>query len=159
LQEMLADYTGTVIVVSHDRDFLDRVATSVLMFEGDGKWQEYAGGYSDMVSQRGEGIRARKVKAAAIEKAADRGDVPAAPVTKKRLSFKEKHALEILPAKMQSLKAELHALEVKLADTGYFARDGKGFEKATLRHAAATQELSAAEDQWLELEILREELS
>jgi ATP-binding cassette subfamily F protein uup len=158
LQEMLADYPGTVIVVSHDRDFLDRVATSVLMFEGDGKWLEYAGGYTDMLAQRGEGVRARKVKVAA-EKAVGRNEAAIAPAVKKRLSFKEKHALETLPAKMEALKVELHALEVKLADSGFFARDGKGFEKATMRHAVAAQELSAAEDQWLELEILREELS
>jgi ATP-binding cassette subfamily F protein uup len=155
---MLADYPGTVIVVSHDRDFLDRVATSVLMFEGDGKWLEFAGGYTDMLAQRGDGVRARKVKVAA-EKAVERNEAAVAPAVKKRLSYKEKHALETLPAKMEALKAELHALEMKLADSGFFARDGKGFEKATMRHAVAARELSAAEDQWLELEILREELS
>jgi ABC transport system ATP-binding/permease protein len=159
LQEMLADYPGTVIVVSHDRDFLDRVATSVLMHEGEGKWLEYAGGYTDMLAQRGEGVRARKVKAAAIEKAAERSETPIASTVKKRLSFKEKHALEKLPAKMEALKAELQTLEVKLADTGFFVRDGSGFETATLRHAVAARELSAAEEQWLDLEILREELS
>ncbi len=158
LQEMLADYPGTVIVVSHDRDFLDRVATSVLMFEGDGKWVEYAGGYTDMLAQRGEGVRARKLKAVA-ERAVERAVAPVQATVKKRLSFKEKHALETLPGKMEALKIELHGLEVKLADAGFFARDGKNFEKATLRHAAAAQELSAAENQWLELEILREELS
>ncbi len=158
LQELLADYPGTVIVVSHDRDFLDRVATSVLMAEGDGKWQEFAGGYSDMVAQRGEGIRARKAKPAS-EKPVER----AAPVqeaqAKRRLSFKEKHALETLPVKMEALRTELTTLEAVLADPSLFSRDPKGFEKASLRHAAAAQELSAAEDHWLELEILREALS
>ena len=158
LQEMLADYPGTVIVVSHDRDFLDRVASSVLMFEGEGKWLEYAGGYTDMLAQRGEGVQAQKVKVAA-EKTTTRSEVATAPAVKKRLSFKEKHALETLPAKMEALKTELHGLELKLADSAFFARDGKGFEKATLRHAVAAQELSAAENQWLELEIMREELS
>ena len=61
LVELLADYSGTVLVVSHDRDFLDRVVTSVLYAEGDGRWTEYAGGYSDMVAQRGEGVQARTV--------------------------------------------------------------------------------------------------
>src|ERR1700752_1093471 len=56
LQEMLADYPGTLLIVSHDRDFLDRVATSVIAFEGNAKWTEYAGGYSDMVPQRGYGV-------------------------------------------------------------------------------------------------------
>src|SRR5690606_33814923 len=61
LEEMVADYPGTVMVVSHDRDFLDRVATSVIMAEGEGSWLEYAGGYSDMVAQRGAGVAARAV--------------------------------------------------------------------------------------------------
>ena len=154
LQEMLADYPGTVIVVSHDRDFLDRVATSVLMHEGEGKWVEYAGGYSDMVAQRGEGVTLRKVekvvaKAVAVER-------PVEVQAKRKLSFKEKHALETLPAKMEALQAELKTLEAKLADADLFTRDPKAFEKASMRHAAAGQELSAAEEQWLELEILRE---
>ena len=67
LQEMLADYPGTILLVSHDRDFLDRVATSVLMAEGEGKWTEYAGGYSDMIAQRGAGVEARKVKAEPVK--------------------------------------------------------------------------------------------
>ena len=61
LQEMLDDYKGTLLIVSHDRDFLDRVATSVLMSEGDGRWVEYAGGYSDMVAQRGAGVSAAPI--------------------------------------------------------------------------------------------------
>jgi ABC transport system ATP-binding/permease protein len=159
LQEMLGDYPGTVIVVSHDRDFLDRVATSVLMFEGEGKWVEYAGGYSDMVAQRGEGVQRRRAKATETAKSVERPEIALPPQAKKRLSFKEKHALENLPARIDALKSELQSLEAKLADGGFFARDGKSFEKATLRHAAAAQELAAAEDHWLELEILREELS
>ena len=155
LQEMLADYPGTVIVVSHDRDFLDRVATSVLMHEGEGKWVEYAGGYSDMVSQRGEGVTLRKVEKVAV-KAAAAAEKPVEVQAKRKLSFKEKHALETLPAKMEALQAELKVLEAKLADSSLFTRDPKAFEKASMRHAAAGQELSAAEEQWLELEILRE---
>jgi ABC transport system ATP-binding/permease protein len=157
LQEMLSDYPGTVIVVSHDRDFLDRVATSVLMHEGEGKWIEYAGGYSDMVAQRGAGVQQAKVENPVVKAIAQERVVEAAP--KRKLSFKEKHALETLPAKMEALQAELKQLEVTLADAGLFARDGKAFEKASLRHAAAGQELVAAEEQWLELEILRESLA
>ncbi len=155
LQEMLGDYPGTVIVVSHDRDFLDRVATSVLMHEGEGTWVEYAGGYSDMISQRGEGVTLRKVeKAVAKAEAAPAKAVE--PQAKRKLSFKEKHALETLPVKMEALQVELKNLENTLADAGLFARNPKAFEKASVRHAAAAQELSAAEEQWLELEILRE---
>ncbi len=157
LQEMLADYKGTILLVSHDRDFLDRVATSVLMYEGDGKWQEYAGGYTDMLAQRGAGVDARKIK----EDARERSEPVAAPVVaqiKRKLSFKEKYALDSLPAKMDALKTELHKLELVLADATLFTRDPKKFEKASTRHASAASELSAAEEQWLELEMLKEEL-
>jgi ABC transport system ATP-binding/permease protein len=158
LQEMLTDYPGTVIVVSHDRDFLDRVATSVLMHEDDGKWVEYAGGYSDMVAQRGEGVALRKVEKAAA-KAQSSATKSVEPASKRKMSFKDKHALETLPAKMEALQAELKKLEIVLADATLFTRDPNTFEKSSLRHAAAAQELSAAEEQWLELELLKESLN
>ncbi len=157
LQEMLADYPGTVIVVSHDRDFLDRVATSVLMHEEDGKWVEYAGGYSDMVAQRGGGVALRKVEKA-VAKSTPAVALPPAVQAKRKLSFKEKHALETLPARMDALQAELKLLEVKLADTMLFTRDPKLFEKTSMRHAAAADELATAEENWLELEILKDSL-
>jgi ABC transport system ATP-binding/permease protein len=157
LQEMLADYPGTVIVVSHDRDFLDRVASSVLMHEGDGKWVEYAGGYSDMVAQRGQGVSSRRA-----EKVTAKTPVAAAKFTpvqnQRKLTFKDKHALQTLPAKMEELATELKVLEARLSDAGLFTRDPKAFEKTSHRHAAASQELSAAEEKWLELEVLREKM-
>ncbi len=157
LQEMLADYPGTVIVVSHDRDFLDRVATSVLMHEGEGKWVEYAGGYSDMVTQRGRGVTLRKV-----EKVSATAAMPlerlVLPETKRKLSFKDKHALETLPAKIATLHSELKQLETELADTGLFRRDAEAFKTASSRHSRATHDLATAEEKWLELELLREEL-
>jgi ABC transport system ATP-binding/permease protein len=157
LQEMLADYPGTVIVVSHDRDFLDRVATSVLMHEEDGKWVEYAGGYSDMVSQRGLGVALRRAEKAAV-KTGHAAEKPVVVQAKRKMTFKDKHALETLPIKMKALQAELLALEEKMADSDLFVRDPKMFETTSTRHAAAFMELSAAEEQWLELEILREGL-
>ena len=157
LQEMLADYPGTVIVVSHDRDFLDRVASSVLMHEGDGKWVEYAGGYSDMVAQRGEGVASRKQEKVAAKSQASI-DKPEAAKPRRKMTFKDKHALETLPATMDKLAAELKSLEAKLADAGLFTHDPKAFEKASLHHATATQELLAAEEKWLELEVSREEV-
>jgi ABC transport system ATP-binding/permease protein len=157
LQEMLADYQGTILLVSHDRDFLDRVATSVLMYEGDGKWMEYAGGYTDMLAQRGEGVTARKVKAVAKrEEAAETAFAPTQ--AKRKLSFKEKHALESLPAKIDQLTDEIAKLSIAMADGGLFTRDPAGFEKTSKRLAAAMAEKTAAEEQWLELEMMREEL-
>lgn len=96
LQEVIADYGGTVLIVSHDRDFLDRVVTSVIAPEGNGKWGEYAGGYSDMLAQRGADLQEKAIKAAANEASKASKIAPVAPTTaaKRRLSFNEKHALE-----------------------------------------------------------------
>ena len=158
LQELLAAYEGTVILVSHDRDFLDKLASSVLMHEGEGEWQEYAGGYSDMLSQRGAGVETRKVKAEAKVKSEPAPKLAKASPSKNKLSFNEKFALETLPAKMAALKVELAKLENELADSNLFARDPARFEKAGARHATAADELAVSEDQWLELEILKDEL-
>jgi ABC transport system ATP-binding/permease protein len=157
LQEMLADYKGTILLVSHDRDFLDRVATSILMYEGDGNWQEYAGGYTDMLAQRGTGVDARKIKEEARERSATAA-APTAIKTKRKLSFNEKYALDNLPSKIEKLKAELQKLELVMADATLFTRDIKTFEKTSNRHGAAATELEKAEEQWLELELLKEEL-
>jgi ATP-binding cassette subfamily F protein uup len=156
LQAMLASYQGTILLVSHDRDFLDRVATSVLMAEGNGKWMEYAGGYSDMLAQRGEGVMARKPRPEAAR--ASPPPQPDAPQAQRKLSFKEKHALETLPTTMKALENEISALETRLADAGLFARDPKTFEQSAARLTAARAELASAEEQWLELEIKRESL-
>jgi len=157
LQELLAAYEGTVILVSHDRDFLDKLASSVLMHEGRGKWLEYAGGYADMLAQRGAGVEARKVK---MDKARPEAvaEVERVAQPKRKLSFKEKYALDTLPAKMEALKAELSKLETELANPNLFTSNPARFEKAGARHAAAADELAACEDQWLELEILKDEL-
>src|SRR5262249_27707006 len=100
LEDMLGDYEGTVILISHDRDFLDRVVTSVIVPEGDGGWLEYAGGYTDMLAQRGADLKREPVKASA---SAERRETDketrtaTTPAPKRRLSFNEKHALETLP--------------------------------------------------------------
>jgi ATP-binding cassette subfamily F protein uup len=157
LQEMLGEYPGTVIVVSHDRDFLDRVATSVIVAEGNGKWTEYAGGYTDMVAQRGFGVTKPEVeKAARAERVAPMAT--AAPAAKTKLSFKQKHALETLPKEIARLDGEIARLNGLLADPGFYARDAKGFADASGKLAAAEAAKAKAEDAWLELEMLREEI-
>ena len=157
LQEMLGDYPGTILLVSHDRDFLDRVAGSVLVSEGEGRWIEYAGGYSDMVAQRGEGLSAA-VKVKTPEKKTEKAAPALKAEAKRRLSFKEKHALENLPSTMEKLRATSAKLHAILDDHGLYERDPKRFGDATALLAKAEAELAAAEDQWLELEILREEI-
>ncbi|MDR3470285.1 MAG: ATP-binding cassette domain-containing protein [Devosia sp.] len=160
LQEMLSDYPGTVVVVSHDRDFLDRVATSVIMSEGDGRWTEYAGGYSDMVAQRGAGVRARTVEQSKGKSAEDKlptHNVALTPIAAKgKLSFKDKHALETLPKQIKALEAEIAVLQKALADPGLYARDAKAFADKSKALDAKQAERERVEEQWLELEIKRE---
>ena len=159
LQEMVADYPGTVVVVSHDRDFLDRVASSVIMAEGDGTWTEYAGGYSDMVAQRGAGVAARTVAArdrAEVEKPAAR-NAPLAPIAAKgKLSFKDKHALETLPKQIKALEVDIATLQAALADPRLYTRDPAEFDRKSKALTAKEAERERAEEQWLELEIRRE---
>lgn len=162
LQEQIAEYSGTVIVVSHDRDFLDRVSTNVIAWEGEGRWQDYPGGYSDMVSQRGHGVQAREDQARkpgspAGAKPAEATAPAAAAAAKKKLSFKDQHELENLPAKMRKLEAEAAKLKEILADPGLYTRDKARFDKAMELLSRAEAGLAEAEERWLELEMLRED--
>jgi ATP-binding cassette subfamily F protein uup len=157
LQEMLTDYPGTLILVSHDRDFLDRVATSVLVSEGDGRWIEYAGGYSDMVAQRGQGVGAKEAVAKPLAKPKTE-PAPVAAKNKRRLSFKEKHALETLPGRINDLRTRAARLQSQLGDADLYAREPKKFAETTAAVTKLAAELATAEEEWLELEILREEV-
>ena len=160
LQEMLSDYPGTVLLVSHDRDFLDRVVTSVAAFEGDGRWIEYAGGYSDMIAQRGYGVEStgeadrRDRKQAAKPKSVS----PSRSSSKRRMSYKEKFALENLPARMEALETEIVALRRQLNDPELFARDPERFKRTATDLETKQDELSTWEEEWLALEMLREEI-
>jgi ABC transport system ATP-binding/permease protein len=159
LQELLNDYAGTVILVSHDRDFLDRTATSVIVSEGEGRWQEYAGGYTDMVAQRGVGVLARKEgePETARAKAESAASAPRAP-ERRKLSFKQKHALETLPKRMDELRVLAARIRKELEDPQLYAKDQARFAKLSDALVKTEGELSAAEDEWLELEMLREEI-
>jgi ATP-binding cassette subfamily F protein uup len=158
LEEMIADYAGTVLLVSHDRDFLDRTATSILAYEGPGRWTEYAGGYSDMIMQRGHGVEAREAAGAAPKTAAASADAAPRAAAKRKLSFKDKHALESLPRRMEALTKEIATLQGKLDDGALFSRDPKAFQATVGRLGAAQGELATAEEEWLTLEMLREEI-
>ncbi len=157
LQEMLSDYKGTLLVVSHDRDFLDRLTTSVLVAEGGGGWTEYAGGYSDMVAQRGAGVSGVPVSLAPAA-AKDKPKLAAAQLQqpKPRLSFKEKHMLETLPARIEALRGRKASLQSLLDDSGLYARDPAKFGEISSEFAKAEAALVEAEERWLALEILRE---
>ena len=157
LQEMLTDYPGTILLVSHDRDFLDRVASGVVVAEGEGRWQDYAGGYTDMVAQRGAGVAARKVEAAADPMREAKVVKPgAARTAKEKLSFKDKHALGTLPKTIAALDVKKGELRKILDDAGLYARDPAGFARHSEALAGVEAELAAAEDAWLDLEMRRE---
>lgn len=153
LQELLDSYEGTVLLVSHDRDFLDRVATTTIAMEGDGKVTAYAGGWSDYISQRGglPGMeKGEKPSKSKTQKAKVKA-VESAPAQEK-LSFKEKHRLEALPAEMERLEQEIAKLQELMADPDLFTREPVKFKKATEALVERQQKLAAAEEEWLELE-------
>ena len=161
LQELVAGYAGTVLLVSHDRDFLDRTVTSTVAPDGGGRWVEYAGGYSDMLAQRGgarldeRGARGRKDEP---ERKAKAEPKPAAAGPAKKLSYKQKYALETLPKQMDETHGKIAALEAKMADPAFYARDPRGFAKVAAELDALREKLAAMEEEWLELEMLREEI-
>lgn len=158
LEEMIQDYSGTVILVSHDRDFLDRTVSSVLVSEAEGRWLEYAGGYTDMVAQRGRGVQARVVEKEAKPRSADRPAASAPAQGKRKLSFNEQHDLKTLPKRMSELEARIAKVQEILADPELYSRDPARFQKAMDALTQLQAELHAAEERWLELEMLREEL-
>jgi len=165
LQEMLGGYAGTVLLVSHDRDFLDRVVTSVIASDAPGHWLDYAGGYTDMIAQRGTGVEdmesSRGRAAKAEKKSPQSKKAKSSPSTrdgKRKLSFKEKYALENLPGEMKDLEQTIGDLEATLADSGLYGRDPEAFTNATSDLEAAQTRLAEAEEEWLELELLREEI-
>ncbi|MDD9910342.1 MAG: ABC-F family ATP-binding cassette domain-containing protein [Ahrensia sp.] len=162
LQEMVADYPGTVIVVSHDRDFLDRICTSVIAPDPDqpGRWIDYAGGYSDMMAQR-RGNAASKTAAARqhTELQPVRSEPQKAKAkTSAKLSFKDKHALDTLPATIAKLEGDVAKVNAALAQPALFEKDPKRADQLVKLLEKTQSELQDAENRWLELEMLREEL-
>ena len=160
LQELVAGFAGTVILVSHDRDFLDRTVTSVIAPDGGGRWVEYAGGYSDMLAQRG-GTKLEDRKARNGQSAEPKAEKPRAEAPKetaRKLSFKQKFALENLPKKIEAVTASIARLENNIADPAFYERDPVGFQKTIAALDKERSALAALEEEWLELEMLREEL-
>jgi ATP-binding cassette subfamily F protein uup len=164
LEQVLAAMRSAIVIISHDRDFLDRVVTAVIAAEGEGRWIEYAGGYSDMLAQRGapavvagqpkDRAKARSASPKPVPSAA--GDGPATP--KRKLSFAEQHALKTLPVRIEKLSAEVARLEEILAAPDLYRKDPTTFTKTTMALAMARGELGEAEEQWLAAEMRREEV-
>ena len=152
LQELLDDYDGTVLLVSHDRDFLDRVATTTIAMEGQGRATVYAGGWSDYQEQRKEDQfleAAKVVEKQKPEKAPKSSNIAPKPGG---LSFTEKHRLEALPAEIERLEAEIAKLSELLSDPELFTKEPVKFKKATEMLTERQEKLSSAEEEWLLLE-------
>ena len=157
LEEVIADYPGTALIVSHDRDFLDRVATQIVAAEGDGSFMEYSGGYSDMLAQKdtpetGKAAKLKKEAPTSNQKERPKKDRPA------KMNFADTHALKVLPEKIAAAEIEMAALEEKLSDAGLYTKDPARFAELSGKLAALRAQKDADEDRWLALEMAREEL-
>ena len=148
LQELLGDYAGTVLLVSHDRDFLDRVASTTIVLEGEGRATAYAGGWSDYLIQRGAVAATQDM----AEKPPVKVEKPVAKKASKGLSFIEKHRLEVLPAEIAKLEAEIGKLTELMSDPQLFSTSPVKFAKATEALTERQAALAAAEEEWLLLE-------
>ena len=158
LQELVSNFPGTVLLVSHDRDFLDRTVTSIIAPEGNGRWLEYAGGYSDMIAQRkGREIEQKNVAKSSSPQTsapAERGKRE----TKQKLSYKQKYALEKLPSEIDALHDEIAKMEKEFSDPDLYTKNAKRFEELSHLLEQKRKDLEAKENEWLELEMLKEEL-
>jgi ABC transport system ATP-binding/permease protein len=156
LQEVLADFAGTLLLVSHDRDFLDRLVTSVIAFEGSGRLREYAGGYSDMLRQR-PAVPAAMIKPSSVEKS--RPPKLAAPTPLLRARNRAQRDLDRLIGQIEVLSAEIGRLERELGDCDLYRRDPRTFEELIGRLARARVALDTAEQRWLDLAAQLEQVS
>ncbi|MEQ1705940.1 MAG: ABC-F family ATP-binding cassette domain-containing protein [Rickettsiales bacterium] len=149
LQELLSDYKGTLLIVSHDRDFLDRTVTEVLAFEGNGIVEGYIGGYSDYAARK----KIITPKKSSEKKLSAIHHPPSTKFSdKKILSGKERHELEKLPEKIAKLEAEIKTLREKLLDVDFYTKNPAEFDSSSRRFALAQHDLETAESRWLELE-------
>lgn len=157
LEDILAEYEGTLIIVSHDRDFLDQTVTKILAFEGGGQVEGYIGGYSDYLQ-----ARRPSQNIAAIEKKIESRAAPDQDLAKqviKKLSYKHQYELDHLPAKIQALEEEINHLEDVLSDAALYSRDPVSFQNSSRRLGQARDDLEQAEMRWLELEEMKSALA
>jgi ATP-binding cassette subfamily F protein uup len=154
LEEILMRYDGTLLIVSHDRDFLDQTVTKILAFEGDGEIQGYIGGYSDYLAEKNGSVKPQNAAPKPAAKIVKEDPKPEAKAPK--LSYKITYELEQLPKQIAELEGELEACRELLSDAGLYIRDPKAFDDASRKLQKKQAALEAAEMRWLELEALRE---
>lgn len=157
LQEVLDEYEGTILLVSHDRDFIDRVVTSVIYMPGDGSVSEHAGSYSDLLEKLKSKIPAKKENK---KEALPRKEEKPKSETKKtgRLSYNQQRLLEILPGKISELEKQIGDTEAALSDSSLYTENPEKFDALTKQLEELKAELEKSENQWLEIEMLRESI-
>ncbi|MEY4376805.1 MAG: hypothetical protein RJB26_1355, partial [Pseudomonadota bacterium] len=162
LEERIAEFNGTLLLVSHDREFVDKVATSVLAFEGEGRVREYVGGFSDWLRQRpapGASVAANasapsSATAAAAAVGSSSPATPAAPVRKRKLSYKDQRDLELAPARIAALEEEQAALQARLQDPAFYTLPREESAPVLARLQALAVELPKAYERWEALEAM-----
>ncbi|EGR0237689.1 ABC transporter ATP-binding protein [Vibrio vulnificus] len=160
LEELLANYQGTLLLVSHDRQFVDNTVTTSWIFEGEGKIEEFVGGYHDAQQQRKQAIEAREVMEKSAPKAKVVEETPkTAPAknTSKKLSYKLQRELEALPAKLEQLEADIEALQEQVNSAEFFAQPVETTQPVLEQLAALEQELEIAFERWEELEAMQQD--
>ncbi|MCK5295681.1 MAG: ATP-binding cassette domain-containing protein [Alphaproteobacteria bacterium] len=155
LQEMISEYNGTVLLVSHDRDFLDRTVTSTIVLDGSGAATEYAGGYSDYIRQKQEIQKQAKIsKKKSAKKSQEKKSQK-----KTKLSYKHQRALEELPKQIELLEKETAELENRLADSSFYTSNPQEFEKTSIKLEQIKNTINEKEEKWLEIEMMQEEFN
>lgn len=154
LEEILLEYQGTLLLVSHDRAFLDNVVTSTLVFEGDGRVQEYVGGYQDWLRQRPEPLKPESVKKSIAPVAREQVE-PAAPVAKKKLSYKLQRELDQLPAMLEEAEAELERLQGITGAADFYSGDHQQVTDALAELQAQEEKVELLMERWVELEAMQ----
>ncbi|HCL60282.1 MAG TPA: ABC transporter ATP-binding protein [Acinetobacter sp.] len=153
LEEMLAEYKGTLLLISHDRAFMDNVVTSTWVFDGKGNIDEYVGGYQDYLEQRpDQTVVDQKMAVKKAQAKAEAAVAPVAPAPKKKLSYKDQRELELLPAEIEALEKEQAELSDKLADGLWFVTDAAAATKASERLGEIDEILLEKMERWDELE-------
>ncbi|MGN1062750.1 MAG: ABC-F family ATP-binding cassette domain-containing protein [Alphaproteobacteria bacterium] len=159
LQEALDEYTGTILIVSHDRDFLDKVATSLLYMKGDGSITEYVGTYSDLLEELKKiPHRPTKAKSTSTSPIKQNG-APTIKEKKKKLSFNQQYRLKTLPDEIKALETRIRLLEEKLNNPSFYTENATLFTKTGIELTALKAHLESAETEWLELQLLQDEIS
>ncbi len=153
LEDLLVEYAGTLLLVSHDRDFLDNVVTSTLVFEGDGRIGDYVGGYADWIRDREKRAAAAALRAEADKARAEQK--PTAKTSTRKLTNKERKELEGLPARIEAMEAEQAGLTAKLGDPLFYKNQAAQFAEVKKRLDALEHEHATAFARWEELEALK----